>query len=106
MNPLFYFGLALGLLLVIVYLVTAAKKQKKPELGDAVGIAAGAVSIMGAVRLIGFVFTDQFVKIASSPSSDKWWSLSVADALFLVIGGLALAWVSGQAIYINFAKVR
>ncbi len=105
MNPLLLTGLVIALVAVGAYVATAAVKKKKPELVDGIVVFVGAVSIAGAVRLIGFVFTEQFTKIASMSHSSSWWSLSLEDAVFLVIGGIALAWVSVQTIWDSFTKV-
>jgi hypothetical protein len=106
MNPLQLVGLVLALAAVVAYVVTAAYKQKKPELVGGIVVFIGAVGIPGAVRLIGFVFTDQFTNVAALSHSSSWWSLSLEDAVFLVIGGIALAWVSVQTIWESFDKVR
>lgn len=105
MNLLLLAGLVIAILAVAVYVGMAAKKNKRPELVDGIVVFIGAVSVLGAIRLIGFVVTGQFAKIASTHQNDSLWSLSSEDAVFVVIGGIALAWVSIQTIWESFAKV-
>jgi hypothetical protein len=104
-NLLLLTGLVIALLTVVVYVATAAKKSKRPELVDGIIVFIGAVSVLGAIRLIGFVVTGHFTKIASMQHDDGLWSLSPEDAVFVVIGGVALAWVSVQTIWESFAKI-
>jgi hypothetical protein len=106
MNPISLTGLVIGIVAVVAYATFAASRRKKAELVNGIVVFVGAVSIAGAVRLIGFVFTEQFAKIAATSHSTTWWSLSLEDAVFLVIGGIALAWVSVQTIWESFAKVK
>jgi hypothetical protein len=105
-NFLLLAGLIIALLAVAVYVGVAAHKNKRPELVDGIVVFVGAVSVLGAIRLIGFVFTEQFAKIASKPHDGSLWSLSSEDAVFVVIGGIALAWVSVQTIWESFAKIK
>ncbi|HKI03090.1 MAG TPA: hypothetical protein VKK31_14030 [Thermoanaerobaculia bacterium] len=105
MNLLLLAGLVIALLAVIVYVSVAAQKNKRPELVDGIVVFVGAVSVLGAIRLIGFVFTGQFAQVTSAPHNGSLWSLSSEDAVFVVIGGIALAWVSVQTIWESFTKV-
>lgn len=106
MSRLFIFGLALALIAVGTYVVIAIKNKKKPELADAVVVCIGIVSIIGAVRLTGFVFTKQFEVMAKASSHQGMFSLSTDDALLVMIGGIALIWVSVQTVWQSFSKVR
>lgn len=105
MNILLLAGIVFAILLVLAYVATAAKKDKKPELVDGIVVFVGAVSVLGAVRLAGFVIAGDFAKIASTNHSANIWALSSEDAVFIVIGGLALGWVSIQTIMESFAKL-
>lgn len=106
MNQLFVYGLCLAVVLLLAYLACAAKAKKRPDLRSAIEILVSAVSIAGAVRLSGFVFTSDFKKVTKMlAENESWWSLSPEDGLFLFIGGLALAWVSCQQIWEGFAKL-
>ena len=49
--------------------------------------------------------TEQFEKIVLETHGNSWWSLSSEDSVFIVIGGIALAWASIQAIWESFARV-
>lgn len=106
MNRLLLAGLGLAICAVFIYIVTAARNGKKPELVDAIVVFIGAVSVFGAIRLIGFVFTDQFGAIVQTNHAHSLWSLGAEDAVLVVIGGIALVWVSAQTMIESFAKVR
>src|SRR5581483_8039945 len=105
MNRLLLAGLVFAILTVMVYVGVAVRNRRRPELADGILVFIGAVSVFGAIRLIGFALTGQFAKIVSQSSDNSWWILSSEDAVFIVIGGLALAWVSVQTIWDTFAKL-
>lgn len=106
MNRLLVAGIVLAILAVISYVATAARNGKRPELVDAIVIFTGAVSVLGAIRLIGFVFTEQFETIVKNNHGHSLWSLGAEDAVLVIIGGIALAWVSAQTMIESFAKIR
>ena len=91
--------------MVIAYLCTAARRRAKPDLTAATHIAVATVGTGGAVRLVGFVFFGDFVETARL-SDHGWWSLAPEDAIFLIIGGIALAWASCQQIVAAFAGLK
>ena len=91
--------------MVGVYLLSAACLKKKPDLGAAINIVISTVGAVGAARLIGFIFTDQF-RIIIAMGSASMWSLSAEDAVFLFVGGLALGWVSCQEVLRNFRALN
>lgn len=106
MNPSVATGAAMALGSVAAYVAVAlARKKQKPELSDALGICIGAFSIPGAARLVAFVFGDQFKAITRDVDHESWMNLSPDDTVFFLIGGIALAWVSIQAISNGFKKV-
>lgn len=90
---------------MVVYVVVAACKRKKPDLGTAVNLLFTTVGATGAVRLLGFVFTDQFAAMARTVPSASVWGLSAEDAVFIMAGALALGWISCSAIWQGFAKL-
>jgi hypothetical protein len=106
MNRLLLTGLVVAILAVVVYVIAGVRNRKKPELADGIVVFIGAVSVFGAIRLIGCALTGQFAKIAPAQHDSGWWILSSEDAVFVVIGGIALAWVSIQTIWESFAKIR
>jgi thiol:disulfide interchange protein len=106
MNRLLLVGLIMAIFAVLVYIVTAAKNSRKPELVDAIVIFVGTVSLLGAVRLMGFVFTGQFAAVTKATHSENLWSLSSEDSVLVIIGGVALAWVSVQTVIESFAKIK
>jgi hypothetical protein len=98
-------SLVLALCIILCYVVTATYKKKRPELNDAVIILLGTGGAVSAVRIIGFVLTGQFSRIIVTTSDPGIWSLVPDDAALIVIGGLALAWVSAQTIFESFNKM-
>ena len=106
MSFLVYIGLALALTALFAYLGTAySKKKKQPSIDGAIEIIISAVGVTGALKLLGFIFTDNFVKLTSSTTPKALFTLSSEDWLFFVLGAIALAWVSIQSIYRRFAEV-
>jgi hypothetical protein len=99
-------SLVLAFSIIVIYLVTAAYKKKRPELNDAVIILIGTGGAVSATRIIGFVLTGQFSRLIAAPSDPGIWSLVPDDAGLIAIGGLALALVSIQTIFESFKKVR
>ena len=91
--------------MVVAYVGCALRKKKKPDLAAATNIAISAVGATGAVRLIGSVFTGDFMRVVAASNNGSWWSLSAEDAIFVFVGGLALGWVSCQAIWQGFAEI-
>lgn len=104
MNKLTYWSLAAALVMVLAYVAFAIRRGAKPELVSATHIAVATVGLGGAARLIGFVFFGDFTKAADA-SDHGWWSLAHEDAIFLVVGGLALAWASCQQIVAGFIEL-
>jgi hypothetical protein len=104
-NKLTLFGLLLGLVIVVVYLLYAAARRRAPSLSSAANIAINSVGLAGSIRLIGCVLTEEFSAAATKFNAASWWSLSAEDAVFVAIGGLALGWVSIQGIWGGFAAL-
>jgi hypothetical protein len=98
-------GLLLAVLAVGIYVAFAVKHGKPPELPAAIIVFIGVFSLLGAARLVGFALTDQLDDIASKINENALWKLSPEDSALLVIGGIALAWVSIQAILESFTKL-
>lgn len=105
MNRFLLAGVVVAILTVSSYVATAAWKGRRPDLNDGIIVFLAAVSVPGAVRLVGFALTEQFARILAATSADVLWSLSSEDAVFVVIGGITLGWVSVQTIWENFAKL-
>ncbi|MEA3178930.1 MAG: hypothetical protein QOI59_2453 [Gammaproteobacteria bacterium] len=105
MNRLLFAGLVIAIISVCAYVVAALRYRQKPELADGIAVFVAVVSVLGAIRIIGFALTEQFEKIVLETQGNSWWSLSSEDSVFIVIGGIALAWASIQAIWESFARV-
>jgi hypothetical protein len=98
-------GTLFGLVSVLGYLAMAAAAKRKPSLGDAVLVVIGAFSIPGALKMVCFVFTDQFHTLAHSNTEQSAFALGEEDVVFLIIGAMALLWVSVQTIIDAFSKL-
>lgn len=105
MNGFTYWGLGIAVLVTVIYITIALYKKTKPDLPTAITILISTASVLGAVRLAGFAFTDQFKRVIQAQDSNSWWSLGPEDAVFLVIGGLALGWVSLQEVCRGFREL-
>jgi hypothetical protein len=97
-------GLISAVFSVISYACYAVRIKKKPDLATGLHIALAAAAIPAAVRLIGFPFTSDFHKLTAAADT-SWWSVSGEDGLFIVLGGIAIAWVSVQIIWDGFEKL-
>jgi hypothetical protein len=104
-NPLTYWDLAVGVGLFFAYVVWALCKRTKPDLPTGINIFAATAGVAGAVRLVGYSFTEAYKKLSETPLSNGMWSMSSDDIAFLVVGGLALGWVSCQQIWLAFADL-
>lgn len=100
-NLLAYWGLAVAVVMAGAYILSALCLKKKPDLTAAVSILISATGASGAVRLIGFAFTDQFKEVVAGASGTVW-GLTAEDSVFLVVGGLSLGWVCCQEILLRF----
>ena len=103
-NPMSFWGLVLGGLVVAIYLgVGLTKNRSQLKLTAAINVLISTVSLSGAVRLTGFAFTNQLhdMKLVDGTI----WSISSEDKVILLAGGLALAWVSVQMIWEQFGQL-
>ena len=105
MNKLTYWGLAFGGLVVVGYLCVAWRAKRAADLATAVNILISTVGAAGALRLIIFAFSDQFAETVAASPHGAVWSLAAEDAVFLVVGGIALGWASCQAVWRGFREL-
>jgi hypothetical protein len=98
-------ALLLAVISVGIYVAIAAWNEKSPELPAAIVIFMATFSLLGASRLVGLALTDQLEKMAARSEDEALSNFSPEDAALLVIGGIALAWVSVQAMMASFAKI-
>jgi MFS family permease len=104
-NRFFLIGLGLGLAMALAYACLSHYNGEPPSLPRALNVLISTVGATGAIRLAGFVFTDQFVATVHASNHDTWWGVSLEDALFILAGGLALFWVSWQEVWNAFKFV-
>ncbi len=88
------------------YLPTALYRKKRPELNDAVVVFLGAGGVVSAIRIIGAVFTGQFSQLTVGTQTKSIWALVPDDAVQIVLGGFALAWVSIETILQSFDNIE
>jgi hypothetical protein len=105
MNVFVLTGLALATLSIIFYVLLGYYNKKVPILNDAVVIFLGVGGIVSAIRIIGAVFSGQFAELPITDGRHSVWSLVPDDAIQIVLGGVALAWVSAQTIVGGFRGV-
>jgi hypothetical protein len=89
--------LALGALLIVVYLISSLYLEKKATLGNAGVIFLSCGGLVSGVKLILFVFDPRLQALASAQQ---------IDLPYIVLGRLALIWVSAVAIAEVFQKMR
>lgn len=106
MSPFTLAGLVLAGFSVCAYVTAAWHKGKRPELNDAVVVFLGAGGLVSAIRIIGAVVTGQFAKFPGRPANDSIWTLVPDDAVQIVLGGVALAWVSIQTMLQSFINIK
>jgi hypothetical protein len=105
MSPFTLAGLVLAGFSVCAYVVLAWQRGKRPELNDVVVVFLGAGGVVSAIRIIGAVITGHFSKSPIAPANDSVWTLVPDDAAQIVLGGVALAWVSLQTILQIFITI-
>ena len=98
-------ALLIAVLAVLIYLTVAVRNGKTPDLPSGIIVFIGVSSVLGAARLICLALVGQSGKMTSEFNRDALWRLSSEDAALMVIGGIALGWVSVQAILESFSKV-
>lgn len=97
MSLVTYVGLLLSLIVAFAYVVCAFRGRSSPELGKAINTFICTASLVGALRLVvgaiilGF---DLARAEGASPVHSSPWEFSGEDVPVLVIGGIALGWVS------------
>jgi len=98
-HPLALAGIAAGLVGIVVYVCTALKRGKKPELAPALHVLGSAVGVAGGVRMFGIVIADELADQADS------FQLLGEDALVICVGALALIWISIEMIVKTFKEL-
>lgn len=106
MSELTLWGLVFGLVMVGAYLSRAFHLKKKADLTEGAGIYISAVGLAAAIRLIGFALSGSFNRLVKTTHEENWWSASSEDVAFIVLGGVALAWVSVDVIWKSFQKLK
>jgi hypothetical protein len=99
-HPLFVASVVLGAISVVIYVCTALKRKKHPELADGVHVFASVAGALGALRLLELVMDQEF---ATAPGP---CDLSTEDSLVICIGALALIWVSVELTSRAFKSLR
>jgi len=104
-NQLTFWGLIGGLVAVAAYVCVAVKHAQKAQLNDAALIFISAFAITGAIRLLAFALSGTFNALLKKSTEENWSSAAPEDAAFIVLGGLALAWVSFEGMYGPFKAI-
>jgi len=106
MNPFTSAGILLALVSVLAYVLIALFRKKNPPLlVDAVAIIVGALAIPGAIRVSLAMSRPEFWAIVKSLPQADALSLSPDDAVFVMVGSLALVWVAVSSCVPLFKRV-
>jgi hypothetical protein len=105
MSRVLFFALISATLSVIAYVFLAIRNKKLPELADGIQIFVGVVGLFGAFRLTGFAFSGQFSLLVKQSPKNTVFSFSEDDVTLIVVGGIAVAWVSIQTIIASYRKI-
>ena len=96
MDPYTIAGLLLGGLLIITYIILALVFRNTPQLIPAVSIFLSFNGFIAGIRLIMFIFDDNFYTIIKSASIQPFQ---------VVLGGIALCWATTLTIIDTYKKV-
>lgn len=105
MSRLTLAGLLFGVLGVVGYVCFAYRCRAKPDLARATNIFISFVSLAATVRLLGFALSGEFADSLKAQPQGNSWSVSADDTLFIVLGSLALAWVSVQTVWAYYDEL-
>lgn len=106
MNPVVFWSIISGLILIAIYTALGIfNKKSMPLLEDIIQVFLGAVGLFGAIRLMGLVLSGQFSILVRQTTKNSILSFSEEDVVLIMIGGLAVAWVSLQTIIASYKKV-
>lgn len=119
MNPILLTALIFAFFAFLAYILLALKNNKTADLSDGVQIFVGVTSFFGGIKLIMFGLSGEFARVVSikidhNPPflilgyisfDPKVLTLSPDDTAFIVIGGIALMWISIQTISNSYRKV-
>ena len=90
-----FWGCVIGAILIVLYvLVAAGAADKRPDLGQAIGLLLAANGITAAIRLFKLVFTARSLG-----------ALTQTDRIYLVVGAIAALWLSLETIGRIFLSV-
>jgi hypothetical protein len=107
MSPLITFGLVLGAGIFLLYVVVAFRKKAEPTLEAGIHIFLSALGLMGAVRILGFVWCGAFSALVANHEVNRGtFAVSEEDAVSLVIAALSLAWVTVKLICKPFREMK
>ena len=94
-----------GALLLLAYVILAKWRGHTPQFGDAAPIFLAVSTLLGAVRLVGFLNSAQFERMIKAAPQDPVWNFGYGDATFVVFGALALIWTTYAGVHKIFAKL-
>jgi hypothetical protein len=105
-SPVVFWSIISGLILILIYTILGIfNKKSMPSLEDIIQVFLGAVGFFGAIRLMGLVLSGQFSTLLKQTTKNSVLSFSEEDVVLIMIGGLAVAWVSLQTIIASYKKI-
>lgn len=99
MNPLSWWGLCAAVGVFSVYIIAALRWRGSADLATAINLLFSTAGAVGALRLIVFPFTDHFKTAVKAVADTSIWALSGEDGVFMVVGGLALLWITCHQVW-------
>ncbi len=93
MSPVQALGLATTLLMVVAYVGHSLRQRREPLLPTSIAIAIASAGIWGGLRVIYLAFNIQHENVHGE------------DHLFILIGGMAVVWVSTRELVQHFGLV-
>lgn len=105
MSLFLFYSIILAIILIVGYIILGVRNKKSTTLEDIVQIFFGGLGVCTAIRLIGFVLSGQFSILVKQVKNDNIFSFSEEDAVYIVLGGIAIGWVSVQTMLGSFKKV-
>jgi hypothetical protein len=105
MNPFTIAGVVVAIICLAAYLLIAVVKKKQPDLSDALIIVISALAVPGAIRVFLTALRPEFWAVMKQVPQSEALSLSSEDAVFILVGSIALLWLAVSAGFQPFKKI-
>ena len=103
MNPFLLWGMIGGVALAVLYACASLYYKKPPALAHSMEIIISSIGASGGIKMFCFVLVgDKFNTLVKIPEA----GLVEDDAIYFVLGSLALLWVSLSSICSRLAVLK